>query len=243
VSELLIAFGGGLAATVTPCILPLYPAFLAYLTGQAPAGIAVPSSRAGAATAAGEATAAGARRVAPITAATLVLAGVLSGMVLIGFVFAIVSASLTRFIGVILPLADALLVGLGLLLVLGRNPFARLPQLSPAGLGRFGPGLGAFLYGLLFAPIALPCSGPFVVAVFAFSLTIGDVASQLLFFGVFGLGFGVPLFVIGLLAQWRGAQVARAIVRYERPIGIALGLALIAVGAWDLAGNLPTLLG
>jgi cytochrome c-type biogenesis protein len=240
VSELLVAFGGGLAATVTPCILPLYPAFLAYLAGQAPAGIGVAASGSRAADAT---AAAGARRVPPIAAASLVLAGVLSGMVLIGLVFAVVSASLTRFIGVVLPIADGVLIMLGLLLVLGRNPFARLPQLSPAGLGRFGPGLGAFLYGLLFAPIALPCSGPFVVAIFAFSLTLGDVASQLLFFCVFGLGFGVPLFVIGLLAQWRGAQVARAIVRWERPIGFVLGLALIAVGAWDLASNLRTLLG
>lgn len=239
-SELLIAFGGGLAATVTPCILPLYPAFLAYLTGQVPGGVAAPLSGSGSAVLT---TAASSRRLPPIAAAALVLAGVLTGMVGIGLVFALISASLTRFIGVVLPLADGLLVVLGLLLVLGRNPFARLPQLSPAGLGRFGPGLGAFLYGLLFAPIAIPCSGPFVVAIFAFSLTIGDVASQLLFFFVFGVGFGVPLFVIGLLAQWRGAQVARAIVRWERPIGIVLGAALVAIGVWDLVGNLPTLIG
>ncbi len=108
---------------------------------------------------------------------------------------------------------------------------------APAGLGRFGPLAGAFLYGLLFAPIAIPCSGPLIVAIFAYSLTIGAAAEQLGFFFVFGLGFGLPLLALGLVAQWRGAQITRAIVRWERPIGVILGLALVAVGAWDVLVN------
>ena len=76
-----------------------------------------------------------------------------------------------------------------------------------------------------------------MVAIFAYSLTIGDVAAQLGFFLVFGLGFGLPLLVLGIVAQWRGAAIARAIVAWERPLGIVLGLALVAVGAWDFAVN------
>jgi len=226
--DLVVAFGGGLLATVTPCILPLYPAFLAYLVG----GSDAPSM----ALAGGSVPGAG-RRIAPAAAAFAVLGGVLTGMVAIGAIFAVLSASLSRFIGVVLPVADALLVILGIALIAGRNPFARLPQISPAGLGRFGPVAGAFLYGLLFAPIAVPCSGPLLVAIFAYSLTIGDVAAQLGFFLVFGLGFGLPLLVLGIVAQWRGAAIARAIVAWERPLGIVVGLALVAVGAWDFAVN------
>jgi len=226
--DLVVAFGGGLLATVTPCILPLYPAFLAYLVG----GSEAPSM----AIAGGSVPDAG-RRIAPAAAAFAVLGGVLTGMVAIGAIFAVLSASLSRFIGVVLPVADALLVILGIALIAGRNPFARLPQISPAGLGRFGPVAGAFLYGLLFAPIAVPCSGPLLVAIFAYSLTIGDVAAQLGFFVVFGLGFGLPLLVLGIVAQWRGAAIARAIVAWERPLGIVVGLALVAVGAWDFAVN------
>jgi cytochrome c-type biogenesis protein len=233
-TDLLVAFGGGLLATVTPCILPLYPAFLAYLVG---------GSGAPAMAIAGGSVSTARRQVAPAVAAFAVLGGVLVGMVAIGAVFALLSASLSRFIGVILPIADAVLVILGLLLIAGRNPFARLPQISPAGFGRFGPVAGAFLYGLLFAPIAIPCSGPFIVAIFAYSLTIGDVAAQLAFFGAFGLGFGLPLLVLGFVAQWRGAQITRAIVRWERPIGVVLGIALVAVGIWDFAVNRGTVIG
>lgn len=220
--ELAAAVALGVGATITPCILPLYPAFLAYLTGQG--------------------TAEGRPALAPIVAAALVWAGVVMGMVAIGALFALLSVSLSRFIGIVLPIADILLIGLGVLLLLGRNPFARLPQLGPGSLRRGGPALGALSYGLLFAPIALPCSGPFLVGIFAYSLTIGDVVDQLVFFLAFGVGFGLPLFILGLLGQARGRDLARLMIRFERPLQIVIGVALIAVGTWDLAINLPAFL-
>lgn len=219
--ELLGAVALGMGATVTPCILPLYPAFLAFLTGSSGSG----------------------RRFPPALAAALVWAGVVVGMVVIGAVFAAIAAPLGDFIRIVVPVADALLIVLGVLLLFGRNPFARLPQLSPAVAGRGGPAIGAFSYGLLFAPIAVPCSGPFLIVIFAYSLTIGDVAGQLAFFLAFGIGFGLPLFAIGLLDQLSGARIARALVRRERLLQVVLGAALVLIGAWDLAVNLPNLLG
>lgn len=222
------AFWLGVGATVTPCILPLYPAFLAYLTGG------VESQGAGA-----QAAAIG---IGPARAALLVWAGVVVGMVAIGAVLAALAAPLGDFSAIVLPIADVALIVLGALLLLGVNPFARLPQPSPSALAGHGASLGAFVYGLLFAPIAVPCSGPFLVGIFAFSLTIGDALGRLLFFAVFGIGFGVPLFVLGSLGQVRGRQIARWLVRYERPIQLVVGLALVVVGVWDLSINLPSVL-
>ena len=227
------AFAAGIGATVTPCILPLYPAFLAYLTSQpqdsvGPSGAAVAMPRAG---------------LAPAVAALLVWAGVVVGMVAIGALIAALAAPLGDFNRVVLPIADALLIALGALLLAGVNPFARMPQPSPSALGGHGPTVGAFLYGLLFAPIAVPCSGPFLVGIFAFSLTIGDALGRLAFFVSFGIGFGLPLFVLGSLGQVRGAQLARAISRHERLLQVVLGAALLALGVWDLTVNLPLILG
>jgi cytochrome c-type biogenesis protein len=226
------ALAAGIGATLTPCILPLYPAFLAYLTSQPAAsadrGAAVAMARPG---------------LAPAVAALLVWAGVVAGMVAIGALIAALAAPLGDFNRVVLPIADGLLIALGALLLAGVNPFARLPQPSAGSLGGHGPTLGAFLYGLLFAPIAVPCSGPFLVGIFAYSLTIGDALGRLAFFVTFGIGFGLPLFVLGSLGQVRGAQLARAISRHERPLQLTLGAALLAVGAWDLTVNLPLILG
>ena len=98
------------------------------------------------------------------------------------------------------------------------------------------------MYGLLFAPIAVPCSGPFIISIFAFSLTIGDVVGQMAFFLAFGIGFGLPLFVIGLLGQVRGRQLARAMIRWERPLQLVMGAALVGIGIWELANNLDLIL-
>lgn len=220
------AIGLGAAATVTPCILPLYPAFIAYLTqGQAAPGATIR------------------RPFPPLLVAFLVWGGVVTGMVLIGAVFAAVAQPLGDFNRIVLPIADTLLIGLGFLLLAGRNPFARLPQLSPAIARGRGPALGAYVYGLLFAPIAVPCSGPFLISIFAFSLTLGDVVEQLAFFLLFGIGFGLPLFLIGLLGQVRGRQLAAALVRWERPLQLVLGVALVGIGIWDLASNVDLILG
>jgi cytochrome c-type biogenesis protein len=228
-AEWLIAVSAGIGATVTPCVLPLYPGFLAYITSTGLAG----------ATDAGSTSLA--RRPPPAAAAVLVWLGVVVGMVILGAVLALLSLSLGRVLSVILPIIDLVLITLGILLLLGRNPFARIPQPSPTAFGGGGPYVGSFLYGLLFAPIALPCSGPFLIGIFVASLTIGDAVRQLAFFGAFGVGFGLPLFVLGLVGQARGRQLAAAIVRWERPIQLVLGAALVSIGLWDLSNNLGTL--
>jgi len=228
--ELITAVGLGIGATITPCILPLYPAFLAYMTGSG-----------------GTVTAGGAmavtRRLPPIAAAALVWGGVVSGMVAIGALLALLSTSFNSVNRYVVPAADGLLIVLGVLLLIGVNPFARLPQLTPRAVGRGGPAIGAYAYGLLFAPIALPCSGPFLVGIFAFSFTIGDVVDQLVFFLFFGIGFGLPLFVLGAIGQVRGAQVARFLVRWERPLQLVVGAALVVIGVLDLREQLPNIIG
>ncbi len=229
--ELLGAVGLGIGATITPCILPLYPAFLAYLTGATTVSAVAggPNLRD--------------QRLPPLAAAALVWAGVVLGMAVIGALLALLTVSLGSVIRYVLPIADGLLVLLGVLLLLGRNPFARLPQISPRGLGSAGPAAGALLYGLLFAPIALPCSGPFIIGIFVYSLSIADAANQLLFFAFFGIGFGLPLFVLGALGQARGAQLARALVRYERPLQLVIGAALVLIGLWDFRENSANIFG
>jgi cytochrome c-type biogenesis protein len=176
-------------------------------------------------------------------AAVFVWLGVVVGMVGIGAVLALLSLSLGSVLRIALPVIDLVLIGLGILLLAGRNPFAMLPQPSPRGLGGAGPLAGSFLYGLLFAPIAIPCSGPFLIGIFVASLTLDDALRQLGFFAAFGVGFGLPLLVLGLVGQARARDLARAALRWERPLQVVLGAALVVVGAWDLWSNLPQVLG
>ena len=48
----------------------------------------------------------------------------------------------------------------------------------------------AYVYGLMLGPIALPCAGPFLAALLALSVGLGDAVLRLGTFVVFGLGLG-----------------------------------------------------
>jgi cytochrome c-type biogenesis protein len=205
----------GLLATASPCVLPLYPGFLAYLSGGQ------------------EALAK--RRYGRYFLGFFVLAGVLTMMLALGLVIALLSVSIGRALSVAIPLADLLIVGLGLTLLLNRNPFKALPQIRVPVLSH--PYANAFIYGLLYGPIALPCSGPLVVGVFALSLTAGEALSKLGVFLWFGLGFGLPLLALSLLSGVAQRWITRQFALHTRLLNVVGGLLLVGIGVYDLESN------
>jgi cytochrome c-type biogenesis protein len=205
------AFAIGLLATINPCVLPLYPGFLAYLAKD-PAGHG----------------SAGVRYLGPA-----VLAGVLTMILALGALIAGLTAALAEWTAVALqPLGVGMMVLMGLLLLLDVNPFARLPILAAPAAGK-GPYPRAFLYGLLFGPMVMPCAGPLVVSIFSLSIGVLGFVEQLLFFAIFGLGFGLPLLVLAFLPQTWNERLLRWFGRRSRAINILSGLILIAFGIWN----------
>jgi len=154
-------------------------------------------------------------------------------MVAIGVVLVAVAVPTSRLLALVTPLIDGLLIVLGLLLLAGRNPFERLPGVQvPLVDSPFGR---AYLYGLLLGPIALPCAGPFLVSLLGISLGIGDAVGKVGTFVLFGLGFGLPLVVLSLLAGVRAQALVRWVVSRHRAIEVVAGLLLVAVAVYDLA--------
>jgi cytochrome c-type biogenesis protein len=203
----------GLLATASPCVLPLYPGFLAYLSGQTEIGK-------------------GRQRY---FLGLFVLAGVLSMMLALGGLIALLAVPTGSVLAYIIPVADLLILALGVLLLLNRNPFKSLPQIQVPILR--SPFLNAYTYGLLYGPIALPCSGPLVVSIFALSLTAGEALSTLWAFLWFGLGFGLPLLFLSLLSGAFQRQLTSLFARYSRGINILSGLLLIGIAIYDLRLN------
>ncbi|HMB24193.1 MAG: cytochrome c biogenesis protein CcdA [Chloroflexota bacterium] len=203
----------GVLATTSPCVLPLYPGFLAYLSGQTEAGI-------------------GRQRY---FLGLFVLAGVLSMMLALGGLIALLAIPTARLLAYIIPLADLLILSLGVLLLIDRNPFKTLPQIQVPFLRH--PLLNAYVYGLLYGPIALPCSGPLVVGIFALSFTVEEALSKLWVFLWFGLGFGLLLFVLSLLSAGLQRQITTLFTRYSRMVNLIGGLLLVGVAIYDLHLN------
>ena len=208
----------GLLATASPCVLPLYPGYLAYLSGQDQAG-------------------AGRQRY---FLGFFVLAGVLTMMLALGGLIALLSIPVGNVLRYIVPLADLFIMTLGVLMVMDRNPFKTLPQIQVPLLRH--PFMNAYVYGFLYGPIALPCSGPLVVAIFALSFTVGEALSKLWVFLWFGLGFGIPLLILSLLSGAFQRQLTMLFVRHSRLINIIGGLLLIGIAVYDLRLNRDLLL-
>ncbi len=208
----------GLLATTSPCVLPLYPGFLAYISGGQE-GLQNKGSR--------------------YFLGFFVLAGVLTMMLALGGVIALLSISVGRALSVVIPLADVTIILLGILLLLNINPFKRLPQVRVPVLSH--PFVNAFLYGLLYGPIALPCSGPLVVSVFALSLTAAEALSKLTIFFWFGIGFGIPLLLLSFLSGAAQRWITRQFARHARLINVLSGALLLVVGIYDFSANWSTL--
>ena len=203
----------GLLATGSPCVFPLYPGFLAYLSGgQEKLG-----------------------KKGRYLLGFFVLAGVLTMMLILGAVIAALAISVGSALSVVLPIADILIIILGILLLLDINIFKSLPQIQVPVLSH--PYTNAYLYGLLYGPIALPCSGPLVVAIFALSFTAEEFFSKLIVFLLFGLGFGIPLLILSFLAGAAQKSITSFFAHHSRLVNVIGGILLVGVGLYDLIQN------
>jgi cytochrome c-type biogenesis protein len=201
----------GLLTTTSPCILPLYPGFLAYLSGQ------------------------NAMERQKYFLGLFVLAGVLTMMLSLGALIALLAVPVGSILVYVLPLADILIFLLGILLLLNFNPFKKFPQIQLPVLNH--PYGNAYVYGLLYGPIALPCSGPMVVSIFALSFTVGEAFNQLWVFLWFGLGLGVPLLILSFLSAALQRQLTVLFARHSRIVNFLGGLLLVGVAIYDLSKN------
>lgn len=217
-TTLLAAFSTGLLAMTSPCVLPLYPGFLAYLSGQAQ----------------------GERRANSLLLGLLVLLGVVTTMVALGALFAALSLAVGQALLWITPLAYVAVIVLGLMMLAGRNPFLRMAQIQAPVLRN--PYANAFVYGTLYGPIALPCSGPLLTSIFALSVSAGEVAQQIALFFVFGLGFGAPLFLLAALERGTQQRIVRLFTEHHRLTNVLAGLLLVGVGSWGLWQEWETIL-
>jgi cytochrome c-type biogenesis protein len=210
-STFFVPLGLGLLAIVSPCVLPLYPGFLAYLSGGHESG----KTR--------------------YFLGIFVLLGVLTMMLLLSSIIALFSISVGRALSVLVPGADGVIIALGLLLLFNKNPFQALPQIQVPVL--HNPFFNAWIYGMLYGPIAMPCSGPFLVGLFTYSLSSADVIAKLSLFLWFGLGFGLPLFLMSFLSGALQRSFTRWIARHTLAFNRIGGVMLVAIGIYDFIVN------
>jgi cytochrome c-type biogenesis protein len=218
-SQLLEAFVLGNTAILTNvCMLPLYPSMVAYLAADS-----------------------GRARAWSGVLGVLVLAGVLTMMTVVGLSLFLLRQTFGAILPWLLPLVYGSVIILGLLLLLGRNPFARLAAVN-APVFR-NPFVTAFAYGLLLGPMTLPCAGPLIVSAFVLGAgSIASLADGLLYFLAFGLGFGWPLVALPFLAAPAQRLLTGWVTGRYTLLTRAAGILLVGIGLFGIwAEILPTL--
>ncbi len=213
--DLLEAFLLGNAAILgNVCLLPLYPGLFALLASQ--------SDHVG-----------DERSLRWLGA--VVLGGVLTTMIAFGGVLYAANRAFSDVLPFVLPVAFGLVIVLGVLMVLDRNPLERIGT-GQAPVLR-SPVASAFAYGAALAPMTLPCTGPVILSAFVLGGVggTGELTSQLAYFLSFGLGFGWPLVVLPFIAGTQQQRFTRFLGRHHTTINRASGVLLIAVallGLW-----------
>lgn len=122
-----------------------------------------------------------------------------------------------------LPALYAVVLGLGVAMLIGRDPFARLATAEAPVLR--SPSASADLYGMCLAPMTLPCTGPLIVSAFVIGEVSGTgaLADSLLYCVCFALGFGWPLVLLPLLAAPVQQRATRFLSRHHRAISALSG--------------------
>jgi cytochrome c biogenesis protein CcdA len=161
-------------------------------------------------------------------------------MLALGGLFATLNTVMGELSSLVASLGSVIVVAMGFALVLNMHPLARLPQFM-APTPRRDPHLSAFTYGLLYGPMTLPCTGPLTISLFSLSLGVAGVIEQLLFFLIYGLGLGLPLVALSLIASASQQLLLRRFMRHAGNVSRASGLALVALGLWNLWQGWPLL--
>ena len=216
------AFAAGVVSFLSPCVLPLLPAYLSFVAGQ--------SLRAGSA---------GAGRGRALVASCVFVLGFASVFVLLGAGASAAGGLLLAHRGVLEIVAGIVVAIFGIALILPLPVLQREWRFHPAlPRGRLG---AVWLLGAAFAFGWTPCIGPILGAILALAATGsgagGSVAGGAALLAVYALGLGLPFMLAAVFTDALAARLRR-LGRLGRQAQIAAGVVLVAMGAAMASGRL-----
>ncbi|HEX5210238.1 MAG TPA: cytochrome c biogenesis protein CcdA [Pseudolabrys sp.] len=217
------AFVAGLISFLSPCVLPLVPPYLVFLTGTSLErfGNAEPKRRV--------------RRETVLAAALFVL-GFSTVFVALGASASVVGALIRAYSGPLATVAGVVIIVMGLHF-LGVTPIAllhrqkRLDVAKPVGMW------GAYVIGLAFAFGWTPCIGPILAAILAIAASEQTVAKGAGLLAIYSLGLGIPFLIAAFAVEPFAAFLAR-FKNYLHRVEQAMGALLVLTGIAFLTGSI-----
>jgi cytochrome c-type biogenesis protein len=220
-----LAFAAGLLSFLSPCVLPLVPSYVSFITGisfekltQRQQGL----------------------RTFTLKSSLAFVAGFSAVFIGLGASASQVGRWLLQFQDFI-RIAGGVLVILFGLFIAGLLPLRFLSKEHKLHLRARPAGyVGAFLVGMTFAAGWTPCIGPILGSILTVAASQASVAYGVKLLGVYSLGLALP-FVLSALAINTFLAYSRVAYRFMRPIMLLSGLLLIAFGLLLLTNKLQAL--
>lgn len=214
-AALAVSLLAGLVSFASPCVVPLVPGYLGYVSGMAGAGATGTTSR---------------PRL--VLGALLFVLGFASVFVVLGVAFGALGAQLHAQIDVVTRVLGVLIIVLGFVFM-GAIPFLQVERrvhVSPrAGL------LGAPLLGIAFGLGWTPCLGPTLAAVYTLGLSEATQGRAVALAVAYSLGLGLPFIALAVFME-RSAKVLAWLRRHRLSLMRIGGAMLVVLGALLVTG-------
>ncbi|MFH1877688.1 MAG: cytochrome c biogenesis protein CcdA [Candidatus Omnitrophota bacterium] len=224
-----VAFIAGILSFLSPCVLPLVPGYISFLSG-----LSFEEMRGGA-------DHSRVFKKSGFTSIFFVL-GFSLIFILLGASASAVGRLLSEYIGILTKTAGIMIIVLGLHL----SGIIRIKWLNyekKIQIKKISPGLSsAFLIGAAFAFGWTPCIGPILAGILALAAAQATMAKGMLLLAAYSLGLGIPFIITGFAVGF----FMKFFEKYKRFIRwgeIAAGFLLILVGGLMFSGKLSALTG
>ncbi|KAF5415449.1 MAG: Thiol:disulfide interchange protein DsbD [Candidatus Methanogaster sp.] len=208
IPSIIAAFGAGVLSVLSPCVLPLLPAIMAY------------SSERG--------------KLRPLA----IVIGLCISFTAMGVIFSAFGSVVYAYRGYMEMIAEIMIIALGCVMLFDLPVFDRLSALAPqlAPQTTQGEGLmGGLLLGLSLGIVWMPCLGPLIGSILVTVIPEGDVLYGGTVLFVYSLGLAIPMLGIAYATSTLTGHV-RGLSRHSMAIRRIAGAVLILVGLGMVLG-------
>ncbi len=226
-TSLWVAFTAGLLSFLSPCVLPLIPSYVGFITGMSFSDLT------------GEEDRARILRISIINSLLFIL-GFTLVFILLGATATAIGTSLNRYQNIIRWVGGVLVIILGVhftgLINIKFLQVEKRLHLQNRPLGY----VGAVLIGMAFAAGWTPCIGPILGSILMVAATQTEIIKGMSLLAVYSLGFGIP-FLLSAIALNKFLTTYKKLSRHIPKIIVASGVILIVIGLLIITNNLSML--
>ncbi|AXI48856.1 cytochrome C biogenesis protein [Sulfitobacter sp. SK012] len=221
---MIVALVAGIISFLSPCVLPIVPPYLAYMSGVTLNDMSSVSA---------------ARKRAVVAAFCFVL-GLSTVFILLGFTASLFGTFFLQNQVLLAQISGVVVIIFGLhFLGVFRIPFLDQEARLDAG-DKGGSSFGAYVLGLAFAFGWTPCIGPQLGAILSLAANEASVARGTLLLGIYAAGLGIP-FMLAAMFITRAMGVMNRLKRHMKMIERVMGALLVLVGLALITGAFTTL--